>query len=163
MKWEGEFTLRSDPWAGLIASCGSFYPMVWSLFSLYKSFLFRPLGSHLFCPQEFNALHICPTVLFLYFFLFFVSFGPWKINEDRSYDNAEGKDLPIGWTRLEDQFLLLFFFIIICLLFARTEITLSVKSYRSSVITTRKLVLNFLIFYPNFLELSSFQPLIVSQ
>ena len=22
--WEGEFTLRSDPWAGLIASCGSF-------------------------------------------------------------------------------------------------------------------------------------------
>jgi hypothetical protein len=26
--WEGEFTLRSDPWAGLIASCGSFYPMV---------------------------------------------------------------------------------------------------------------------------------------
>ena len=31
--WEGEFTLRSDPWAGLIASCGSFYPMVWFLFS----------------------------------------------------------------------------------------------------------------------------------
>ena len=26
--WEGEFTLRSDPWAGLIASCGSFYLMV---------------------------------------------------------------------------------------------------------------------------------------
>ena len=26
--WEGEFTIRSDPWAGLIASCGSFYPMV---------------------------------------------------------------------------------------------------------------------------------------
>ena len=26
MKWEGEFTLRSDPWAGLIASCGSFLP-----------------------------------------------------------------------------------------------------------------------------------------
>ena len=24
----GEFTQRSDPWAGLIASCGSFYPMV---------------------------------------------------------------------------------------------------------------------------------------
>ena len=24
----GEFTIRSDPWAGLIASCGSFYPMV---------------------------------------------------------------------------------------------------------------------------------------
>jgi hypothetical protein len=29
--WEGEFTLRSDPWAGLIASCGSFYPMVLDL------------------------------------------------------------------------------------------------------------------------------------
>ena len=26
--WEGEFTLRSDSWAGLIASCGSFYLMV---------------------------------------------------------------------------------------------------------------------------------------
>ena len=25
---EEEFTLRSDPWAGLIASCGSFIPMV---------------------------------------------------------------------------------------------------------------------------------------
>ena len=25
--WEGEFTFRSDPWAGLIASWGSFYPM----------------------------------------------------------------------------------------------------------------------------------------
>ena len=24
ISWEGEFTLRSDPWAGLIASCGSF-------------------------------------------------------------------------------------------------------------------------------------------
>ena len=26
--WEGEFTIRSDLWAGLIASCGSFFPMV---------------------------------------------------------------------------------------------------------------------------------------
>lgn len=26
--WEGEFTLRRDSWAGLIASCGSFYFMV---------------------------------------------------------------------------------------------------------------------------------------
>ena len=26
--WEGEFIIRSDPWAGLIASCGSFYPMI---------------------------------------------------------------------------------------------------------------------------------------
>ena len=26
--WKREFTVRSDPWAGLIASCGSFYPMV---------------------------------------------------------------------------------------------------------------------------------------
>ena len=25
--WEGEFTFRSDPWAGLIASWGSLYPM----------------------------------------------------------------------------------------------------------------------------------------
>jgi hypothetical protein len=36
MKWEGEFTLRSDPWAGLIASSGSFYPMVcrsWTILS----------------------------------------------------------------------------------------------------------------------------------
>lgn len=33
--WEGEFTLRRDSWAGLIASCGSFYFMV----SL-------PLGAH---------------------------------------------------------------------------------------------------------------------
>jgi len=28
MPWEGEFTLRSDPWAGLLASSGSFFPMV---------------------------------------------------------------------------------------------------------------------------------------
>ena len=26
--WEGEFTRRRDPWAGLIASCGSFYIFV---------------------------------------------------------------------------------------------------------------------------------------
>ena len=33
---EGEFSLRRDPWAGLIASSGSFYPMVcrsWTLLS----------------------------------------------------------------------------------------------------------------------------------
>ena len=27
IRWEGEFTFRSDSWAGLIASWGSFYPM----------------------------------------------------------------------------------------------------------------------------------------
>ena len=27
ISWEGEFTFRSDSWAGLIASWGSFYPM----------------------------------------------------------------------------------------------------------------------------------------
>ena len=39
---EGEFSLRIDPWAGLIASCGSFYPMVsMSCFFLqaHRSFL----------------------------------------------------------------------------------------------------------------------------
>ena len=35
--WEGEFTQRSDPWAGLIASCGSFYPMINSLSTLIFS------------------------------------------------------------------------------------------------------------------------------
>ena len=39
MKWEGEFTLRSDPWAGLIASCGSFLPMVQALSILITTFL----------------------------------------------------------------------------------------------------------------------------
>ena len=35
----GEFTQRSNPWAGLIASCGSFYPMVlasWLVDSMSK-------------------------------------------------------------------------------------------------------------------------------
>ena len=26
--WKGEFTIRNDPWTGLIASCGSFYSMI---------------------------------------------------------------------------------------------------------------------------------------
>lgn len=33
---EGEFTLRTDPWAGLIASTGSFYLMVFILLSGYR-------------------------------------------------------------------------------------------------------------------------------
>jgi len=43
MKWEGEFTLRSDPWAGLIASCGSFLPMVQA--SIFCIFWFSRLCS----------------------------------------------------------------------------------------------------------------------
>ena len=38
--WEGEFTLRSDPWAGLIASCGSFYPMVCFLIQSFSNLEF---------------------------------------------------------------------------------------------------------------------------
>ena len=47
MKWEGEFTLRSDPWAGLIASCGSFFPMVHQ-FPICRMILWyaRPVQSH---------------------------------------------------------------------------------------------------------------------
>ena len=36
---EGESVLWSDPWAGLIASCGSFYPMVLTFISFMISFV----------------------------------------------------------------------------------------------------------------------------
>ena len=40
----GEFTQRSDPWAGLIASCGSFYPMVHN-FEINSSFANNKIGT----------------------------------------------------------------------------------------------------------------------
>ena len=40
--WEGEFTQRSDPCAGLIASCGSFFPMIKSFFFFINLF-FKPI------------------------------------------------------------------------------------------------------------------------
>ena len=39
--WEGELTLRSDPWAGLIASTGSFYLMVYLFGTLTTCLTFR--------------------------------------------------------------------------------------------------------------------------
>jgi len=52
-RWEGEFTLRSDPWAGLIASCGSFYLMV----SLPHRYNPRNLPVRKSKPQ--STIHTC--------------------------------------------------------------------------------------------------------
>ena len=49
----GEFTQRSDPWAGLIASRGSFYPMV---------LLLLETAAGLF-PKELQVLRLIETLV----------------------------------------------------------------------------------------------------
>ena len=68
--WEGEFTLRSDPWAGLIASCGSFYPMVHGSF---LSLSYRwPLAYLMHLSFYLTYLGLC-IYHFSFFFFGFMS------------------------------------------------------------------------------------------
>jgi len=48
---EGEFTLRTDPWAGLIASIGSFYLMVYPLPLSARGSVVHPSLPHLSPPS----------------------------------------------------------------------------------------------------------------
>ena len=68
--WEGEFSLRSDLWAGLIASCGSFYPMVPRLRS---HFFESPIFSWIFVLDFFHLLNN------FHFFWHFLWFAKWFV------------------------------------------------------------------------------------
>jgi len=64
--WKGEFTLRSDPWVGLIASCGSFWSMAflepqditflskksWTQLTNYSSHRLNPWSGEMSCKQR---------------------------------------------------------------------------------------------------------------
>ena len=94
MKWEGEFTLRSDPWAGLIASCGSFLPMVQALCLSYNLILLSitlgtdfaklrfhkdnlrlhrrfPFGCLVLISSSFTFLYFLMGILWIFIFLVF--------------------------------------------------------------------------------------------
>ena len=69
--WKGEFTIRNDPWTGLIASCGSFYSMI-RLFWTAETIFSFPNKIHMFWTGKLRMMRHVHKFLILgrYLFIF---------------------------------------------------------------------------------------------